>query len=282
MGFKCGIVGLPNVGKSTIFNALTSANVPVENYPFSTISPNVGIVKVPDERLTRLAEIVKPERVVPTTLEFVDIAGLVEGSSKGEGLGNQFLAHIRNVDAIAHVVRCFRDENVAHIAPDINPSRDIEIVDIEIALKDMETIENRLSKLSRSAKTGDKAVLKELEVLSKLKEELDSGNPIRSVYLSEDQAEIASGLFLLSAKPVMYVANIGEEDFSNEENPLVAEILKIARERGDQFCSICGKLEEDLQDFSPAERDEYLREMGIEQSGIETLINPGYDLLNLI
>ena len=279
MGFRCGIVGLPNVGKSTLFNALTRAGIQAENYPFCTIDPNVGVVPVPDPRLERIAGIVRPEKVVPAVMEFVDIAGLVEGASKGEGLGNRFLAHIREVDAVAHVVRCFEDPNVVHVAGRVDPARDIEVIATELALADLETVERAVARVEKQARSGDKEAKARLAVYERLRAALDAGRPARTVELSEEEQPVARELHLLTAKPVLYVANVAEDGF--EGNPHLETVRRIAADEGAEVVPVCAAVEAGLADLTDAERAELLRELGLEEPGLHRLIRAGYRLLGL-
>jgi ribosome-binding ATPase len=282
LALNCGIVGLPNVGKSTIFNALTSAKAQAANYPFCTIDPNVGVVTVPDPRLDKIAEIVKPNRTVPTTMEFVDIAGLVAGASKGEGLGNQFLGHIRSTDAVAHVVRCFDDENVIHVAGKVNPLDDIDTINTELMLADLESVEKRLARVEKQAKnTTDAKVKAEFSALGKLKATLEAGKPARVADLTEEEAAASRELFLITAKPMLYVANVDEAGVVGG-NEWTAAVEKRAAEEGSQVVRICGAMEAEIAELDPSERLEFLKEMGLEEPGLNRLIRSAYKLLDLI
>ncbi len=281
MGFNCGIVGLPNVGKSTIFNALTSAGAQASNYPFTTIDPNVGVVDMPDERLDRLAEIYQPKKLTPTTMEFVDIAGLVKGAAQGEGLGNKFLANIREVDAIAHVVRCFDDPNVVHVAGRVDPKEDIEVIEAELMLADLDAIEKRLVKAEKVVKTGDKKAAEEAALMRRLKEMLATGQPVRRATYSDDEAAWLRTYSLLSSKPVLYVANVAE-DMVDKPNPYVDAVRKIAAEEGAGVVVISGKVEGEIAQLPKEERKEYLAGMGLKESGLDRMIRAGYELLGLI
>jgi len=280
MGFQCGIVGLPNVGKSTIFNAMTAAGVAVENYPFCTIDQNVGVVPLRDARLDKIAEIYKPKKIVPTTVEFVDIAGLVAGASKGEGLGNKFLGHIRNVDAIVHVVRCFEDPNVVHVAGSIDPLRDLEVIHTELMLADLQSIEKRLHKTEKMARAGEKEAKAELPLLQKLQAGLNEGKMARMLDFSDDEKKLLDDLFLLSAKPLLYVANCAEGD--SFDSPRLKALQEIAQKEGTVVVPICGKIESEISELEGEERNEFLKEMGLKESGLDQLSREGYKLLNLI
>ncbi|CAH2932155.1 MAG: GTP-binding and nucleic acid-binding protein YchF [uncultured Paraburkholderia sp.] len=280
MSLKCGIVGLPNVGKSTLFNALTKAGIAAENYPFCTIEPNVGIVEVPDARLKVLAEIVKPERILPAVVEFVDIAGLVAGASKGEGLGNQFLANIRETDAITHVVRCFEDENVIHVANKIDPLSDIEVINTELALADLATVEKALARYSKAAKSGnDEEAAKNAAVLEKVRAQLDQAKPVRALDLSDEEKATLKPFCLITAKPTMYVANVKEDGFEN--NPHLDAVMKFAASENAPVVAVCAAIEAEIADLDEADMEVFLADMSMEEPGLNRVIRAGFKLLGL-
>ena len=282
MSLTAGIVGLPNVGKSTLFNAITKAGAEAANYPFCTIDPNVGIVEVPDERLNRLTEVVKPKKTVPTAFEFTDIAGIVEGANKGEGLGNQFLSHIRQVDAICQVVRCFEDENITHVSGKINPVDDIEIINLELILADLDTVTRRYERTEKLARQKDKEAVQEFNVMTKLKEALENDLPARTVEFNEEEQKYADQLHLLTAKPILYVANVGEDDIADvADNEYVNKVKEFAKEDDAEVIVVSAKIEEEIAQLDQEEKEMFLEELGIEESGLDQLIKASYDLLGL-
>ena len=279
MGIKCGIVGLPNVGKSTLFNALTRSAIAAENYPFCTIDPNVGIVPVPDPRLDQLAAIVKPERVVPTTVEFVDIAGIVKGASTGEGLGNKFLANIREVDAITHVVRCFVNDDVIHVSGKVDPLADIETINTELALADLETVEKALQRAEKAAKAQDKEAIKARDIIKRVRDALNEGIPARAVKLDDTERPVVRDLQLMTYKPVLYVANVQESGFT--DNPMLAAVEALAEREGSQVVPVCAAIEAEISQLDDADRAEFLKDLGLEEPGLNRVIRAGYTLLGL-
>ena len=279
MGIKCGIVGLPNVGKSTLFNALTKAGIPAANFPFCTIDPNVGVVAVPDPRLQALAEIVKPQKIIPTTIEFVDIAGLVAGAAQGEGLGNKFLAHIREVDAICHVVRCFEHGDIVHVAGRIDPIADIETIDTELALADLDTVEKALQRAEKAAKAGDKDAAARRDVFGRVRTHLDQGHPARSLALTAEDRALLRELFLLTLKPVLYVANVREDGFSG--NPHLERVRELAAAEGAEVVPVCAAIEEELAQLDDGDKAAFLADMGLDEPGLNRLIRGAYRLLGL-